>query len=246
MALHDVAASGTASFFVSPIVTTIDKAIISNASGRQKLMPCMKENFSLLAARPDKFLALREFRLIWGVYWATYASANLTDTVCKDRQISAIAPVLLVTTAVNMTTCIWKDKEFTRMFGTIAAKSVPKMTYLLFAIRDSLTILASFTIVPFVAKALEERNIRPFDFTPRTTAQLTCPMAVQVFSTPLHLLGLDLYNRPDVSAASRTKFVGCEYIKSAAARMFRILPAFGIGGVGNTYFREKYKGYFAR
>jgi len=238
----DIAAAGTASFLLSPVVTTVDKSIISNASGRQKLVPCMKANIQHFVTRPHQFVALREFRLIFGVYWATYSSANLTDTICKSNGISAIAPVFIATTAVNMTSCIWKDKEFTRMFGVVAAKSVPKLTYLLFAMRDSLTILASFTVVPFVARIMEERNAHPSQLTPKTTSQLTCPMAMQLISTPLHLVGLDLYNRPTETFASRSSFVGREYFKSAAARMARILPAFGLGGVGNTLFREKYRG----
>lgn len=201
----------------------------------------MQENLKLFLTRPHNFLALREFRLIFGVYTATYASANSTDTICKKLEVSPIAPVFLATTAVNMTSCIWKDKEFTRMFGVVAAKSVPKWTYLLFAVRDSLTILASFTMVPFVGKMYEERDIHVPSMTPMQTSQLTCPMAVQLISTPLHLIGLDLYNRPVESNASRMSFVVREYLKSTGARMARILPAFGVGGVGNTYFRGKYK-----
>merc|ERR1712097_55099 len=68
---------------------------------------------------------------------------------------SPLYPVFAATTAVNMTTCILKDREFTRMFANVAkdAKpkaSLPKLTYLLFAIRDSLTIMASFSMVPYV------------------------------------------------------------------------------------------------
>ncbi len=54
-----------------------------------------------------------------------------------------------------MSTCILKDRAFTQMFANVAKNAAPKaglpaMTYLLFAIRDSLTIMASFSLVPYV------------------------------------------------------------------------------------------------
>jgi len=68
-------------------------------------------------------------------------------------------------------------------------------------------------------------------------------MAVQLVSTPLHLLGLDLYNRPKQSTMSRLAFIGREYTKSTLARLCRIGPAFGIGGVSNKFLRDSFHGY---
>lgn len=205
---------------------------------KRALWPCMKENFAMLGMTPHKFLALPEFRLIWGVYAATYGAANLTDTACERISISPLAPVFVMTTVVNMTSCIFKDRAFTRMFGTVAPKSVPLLTYFLFAARDSLTILASFTAVPLLSEELTKREKRPLNLEPITFSQLTCPMFVQLFSTPLHLWGLDLYNNPNASKPERISFVRREYAKSVGARIARIVPAFGFGGVGNRYFRN--------
>merc|ERR1712061_828415 len=118
------------------------------------------ENAVLMGRRPHQFFALREFRLVWGVYYTTYAAANVVETTCKKREMNPAFPVFLATTAANMTTCIYKDKEFTRMFGTVAAKPVPIPTYALFAIRDSLTIFASFTMVPYLADYFKKKNYR--------------------------------------------------------------------------------------
>lgn len=52
----------------------------------------------------------------------------------------------------------------------------------------------------------------------------------------LHLA--DLYNRPVVDAATRASFVAKEYLKTTAARMARVLPAFGAGGVLNKKIRK--------
>jgi hypothetical protein len=57
----------------------------------------------------------------------------------------------------------------------------------------------------------------------------------------MHLVALDLYNRPIESFTSRFQFMRAEYLKSTLARMGRIFPAFGIGGVSNKYIKERVK-----
>jgi|TARA_R110002003_G_scaffold132_8_gene12430 hypothetical protein len=74
-----------------------------------------------------------------------------------------------------------------------------------------------------------------------SVAQFVTPAAVQLVSTPLHLLGLDLYNRPGVrmlGGEGRGARVLRDWAKSAAARICRIVPAFGVGGVVNTKVRR--------
>lgn len=74
-----------------------------------------------------------------------------------------------------------------------------------------------------------------------SAAQFITPAAVQLLSTPLHLLGLDLYNRSGVGVGGpdgRAARVLRDWAKSAAARMCRIIPAFGVGGVVNTKVRK--------
>lgn len=76
-----------------------------------------------------------------------------------------------------------------------------------------------------------------------SAAQFIAPAALQLFSTPLHLLGLDLYNREggkgkEVSWASRMGKVRKDWLGSAVARMGRIVPAFGVGGVVNMNVRR--------
>lgn len=74
-----------------------------------------------------------------------------------------------------------------------------------------------------------------------SVAQFVTPAAIQVVSTPLHLLGLDLYNRPEArmgGAEGRVGQVVKNWAKSAVARIGRIVPAFGVGGVVNTKVRK--------
>lgn len=158
-------------------------------------------------------------------------------TTCEYLERDASAPKFVSTTLVNMSLCIYKDRAFTRMFGLTAARPLPLATYGLFASRDALTVAASFNAPEIVSAVLLRygavRDKRNAD----VVAQLACPAAVQFLSTPVHLLGLDLYNRPGASTGQRITLVGREYFKSAIARIGRIGPAFGIGGIGNAGFR---------
>jgi hypothetical protein len=74
----------------------------------------------------------------------------------------------------------------------------------------------------------------------QTIAQFLAPAGVQLFSTPLHLLGLDMYNRVGrgVTWGDRWRIVKKNWGVSTAARMCRIVPAFGVGGVVNAKVRR--------
>lgn len=78
----------------------------------------------------------------------------------------------------------------------------------------------------------------------QTLAQFAAPAFMQVASAPLHLLGLDLYNRPSsttggpvVSARERWAAIRKNWSVTAMARMARMVPAYGVGGVVNNKVR---------
>jgi len=76
--------------------------------------------------------------------------------------------------------------------------------------------------------------------TKAAVAQFACPALMQFFSTPMHLLGLDLYNRQPVgglSAGERIARIRRDYVPSCFARMGKIVPAYGVGGVVNVRMR---------
>lgn len=107
----------------------------------------------------------------------------------------------------------------------------------LFFIRDAATIYASFTLPkPMSKKLAENTGLSPS--VAYAVTQIVLPVGLQFFSTPIHLLGLDCFNNPQSTLAARWAFLKREYLKSALARCGRILPAFGIAGVGNTKLRE--------
>lgn len=72
-------------------------------------------------------------------------------------------------------------------------------------------------------------------------AQLFCPVVLQLATTPMHLAGLDYYNRSEATLRDRWDLLKGNYNKSVVARMVRILPAFGFGGVGNKNLRTQYR-----
>jgi hypothetical protein len=158
------------------------------------------------------------------------------------------------------------------MFGAPSkspAAVVPKLSYALFAIRDSMTIFASFNLPPIIApqlaglpSAIKSRfsRILSTESGRANTAQFLAPAAIQIISTPIHLLGLDLYNRQGhLGFVERYPRILRDWGVSALARMGRIIvrpscfpyffsvfilanshkqPAFGVGGVVNANMRK--------
>mmetsp|Transcript_30753 Transcript_30753/g.60147 ORF Transcript_30753/g.60147 Transcript_30753/m.60147 type:complete len:286 (+) Transcript_30753:360-1217(+) len=241
------AASGLISALtVAPAVSIVDRAIVSNASGLQPLVPCLFDGVKTLVTRPLFFLRQPSFLLIWGVYSGTYAAANTIDATCERSKQSPTVPKFVGSSATNVTLSVLKDMSFARMFGTGAPKVMPPVSYALFGTRDSMTVLASFTLPDYVSKSMQGTVGTSKAFSD-TAAQLITPCSMQFLSSPLHLYGLDRYNRPTgVSAADRWGFIKREYLKTSLARIARIFPAFGVGGVVNKRVRAEGKSRFCK
>ena len=183
--------------------------------------------------------------LIFMVYGGTYMGANLLDTYKSSAHSLPASTVthgwakFFATNTSNLSLTMIKDTQFTRMFGTVSARPVPPLTYALFAIRDSMTIFASFNLPPLIAPNLPVSEAAEKYVSRATAAQFLGPAAIQLFSTPFHLYGLDLYNREGASISNRLKQVWSNWPQSSAARICRILPAFGVGGVVNSNMRAR-------
>ena len=146
-----------------------------------------------------------------------------------------------------MSLCLYKDSQYAKMFGArtstvLPPRPVPRSSLALFALRDSMTIFASFNLPPLIAPLLPLSHSVEKQISRASAAQFLAPAAIQLFSTPLHLWGLDLYNRPGVSWKARVGQVGKNWIGSSFARMCRIVPAFGVGGVVNGGVRRNLMG----
>ncbi|KAL5044503.1 hypothetical protein BDW71DRAFT_199002 [Aspergillus fruticulosus] len=129
--------------------------------------------------------------------------------------------------------------------SAVGAPKVPKISYTLFCLRDSITIFASFNIPALVAPSIPD-SIAATPAMKAAIAQFSCPALMQFVSTPMHLLGLDLYNRQPPGGLGWRERVGRirrDYVASCFARMGKIVPAYGIGGVVNVRMRAELMGW---
>ncbi|KAJ5788048.1 hypothetical protein N7457_003038 [Penicillium paradoxum] len=123
---------------------------------------------------------------------------------------------------------------------TAPALQIPKTSYALFCLRDSITIWASFNIPALLAPSIPD-FLASSSTMKSNIAQFACPAAMQFASTPMHLLGLDLYNRQPVGGlrwTDRAARIRRDYVPSCFARMGKIVPAYGVGGVVNVRMRD--------
>lgn len=256
-----IAAAGSASL-ITPAVMILDRLVVEKSSHNQPLLPAFRRHLWLSITQPATFLTSRPSLLVWGLYTATFAAANATETVLDrvypdvDHAISGMA-TFLPTFVVNSSVGIWKDVKFAQLFGhppaakptnpipnpTAVSKSgflrrsirtMPLATYSAFLLRDGLTIFGSFNLPAVVSSSIPDW-IASRDYAKILFAQLAIPASIQLVSTPIHLLGLDLYNRPmQLPARDRIARVSRDWIGASLTRMCRIIPAFGIGGFANT------------
>ena len=263
----DLTCAFAASSLVAPLVTLLDKSIVLRTHSAQPLRSIFSASLGQALRHPLTFLVSTPYLLIHGLYASTYLAANVTDTWSSTRHgelpvayIGSGLDKFLVTGAVNMSVCLYKDTCFARLFGasnggsaaaataSASRAAVSRASLALFASRDALTIFASFNAPSLLAPWLGG-SIR--------AAQFAAPATVQLLSTPLHLLGLDLFNRPQGSRSTnvfapnlghrlgavrwkdRWQIVKRDWLGASLARMGRIVPAYGVGGVVNRELRTK-------
>ncbi|GMH97547.1 hypothetical protein TrST_g6725 [Triparma strigata] len=235
----DVLSAFISSALLSPLVTIIDKSVTLSAAGSMTLGSALKKNALTLISNPMKFVTSPEYVWICGLYSATYIAANTITTYCTLTSRPSSSPKLIGTTLVNIYACVSKDAAFAKMFGSCAPHSVPKRSLALFSLRDGGTIFSSFLLPQKLAAVFEVMGINHIQSL--NVAQLTCPVVFQAVSAPIHLLGLDFYNRSPGELMGKTRMAASvdNYFPVVGARMLRVLPAFGIGGIGNRMLRAE-------
>ena len=235
----DFASAVCASIAVSPVVASMDRAITKNAAGAQPLWPALADGLKELAKRPLTNLTSVPSRWLMLVYSATYGAANSANTICKHFGYSPSLPVLGGSTAANMSTGVAKDRAFARTFGVVAPRPLPLGSYALFFTRDALAMAFIFNLPPTVALQLQEYgglNREAANF----GASFTTPVLSQILTTPLHLLGLSLYNVESATFGMRMEELKRTYPPTLLLRMIRIVPAFSVGGIVNRGIRESW------
>lgn len=175
------------------------------------------------------------------LYSATYLTANICDTLQSHRDdlpastTTSSSTKFAAVTTVNVGLSLYKDASFARTFGTTPTRAFPMISYAPLLIRDGITLFATFnvpvTIAPHMSEGIEKYMSR------LSVAQLAAPAASQFLATPLHVLGLDLYERKKVSIRERVSMIRRTWIPISMTRALRVIPAYGIGGVLNNDVR---------
>lgn len=216
--MNDVGAAIFSASLVTPLISIIDRAIFNNASGTP-MVASISRDVAGLFKNPVVFLKQPSVLFILGVYSSTYIAANLTQSWCLKSGQSWQFPTFVASSSTNVILSVVKDNYYTRTFGTGVAKSVAKSSLSLYGLRDSMSVFASFNLPPILAATVLK------DYDPKWSlffAQLITPCAMQFINTPLHLLGMDIYNRQDASIANRMSFIKKEYLKTTLARIGEI------------------------
>ena len=235
----DTAAAFGAGFTVAPMITPVDVAVTSSQSGKQKIVPAFLEQVRTMFLRPQKFFLDKPYLWIFSVYTFTYTANNCIDSLCKIYGYNDVVPKLVGVTAVNMTLSILKDAALARYFGTKPPGKVPTISYFIWLVRDALSMAAAFIIPSRVSKLVEKKYNMEKPKAEKTSQFLT-PILFQTVLLPVHLIGLDYYNVDKSSMASRLKRIFKVYPGALPLRFFRMGSAYGIGGVNNKSFRNKF------
>jgi len=108
-----------------------------------------------------------------------------------------------------------------------------------------MVIESSFVLPDQVASALQKHCTFHDRDAALKVEQLASPMASQLVATPLHFIALGCYNFPGNNASPAIWMARAPRLAHAfglilAARMVRVLPAYGIRGVYNTQFHNQY------
>jgi hypothetical protein len=236
-----VAAIGAASS-ASIFVTMIDQAVTMNTSGSATMKESLMKSMKTFLTRPHKFLGNKAYLAVATVYTATYLAANYTNTFCEFYQRDSKLPKLASTSVTNISMGVTKDSLFAIWFGAGTATgglmSVPLASWTLFILRDVSTMAAGFILPGMASDVIYEKKIFKKKSTCDIVAQLSVPMACQFFLTPMHLLALDMYNRPGETFQNRQAFVRSLFKESALLRCCRVGSIYGIAGISNTKIKK--------
>lgn len=252
------------------LLTNGYRLVVEKSFYNQPLLPAFRKHLWFSITQPATFLTSRPSLLVWSLYTATFATANLSETLLNkiypkiDHAIAGMT-TFASTFIVNSSVGIWKDVKFAQLFGhnnksmatpspspsasapppnsatsppkiarSIGRTRIPLATYSAFLLRDGLTIFGSFSLPAMVSAGIPD-SVASQEYLKILIAQLAIPASIQLISTPIHLFGLDLYNRPQVlPTKDRISRISRDWIGASLLRMCRIIPAFGIGGFLNT------------
>jgi hypothetical protein len=233
MPLIAISAALISSTMISPLMTVLDTSIIYSQLHRKTFQQSLGDAYGLYRTGSIKFFP--PFKVMNMVYSATYMTANLTELVCEKNNIDSKYPKLILTSAVNIAAITYKDIYYSKLFQTMYT-TFPFRSFALFAMRDSLTIAASFVFKKDLLQYIEK-------YLPHNAADLIAsfalPISAQFISSPIHILAIDLYQNPTTTWKERFSNIRRLYGSVCIGRMTRVVPAFCIGGFANDMILGK-------
>jgi hypothetical protein len=211
-------------------VTIFDRAVIQKVNGSvDSLSGTIKEGFAAAARNPVRVFMAHDNRALFIVYGSTYVTNKSMVATSEYQGWSPLLPVLLTTTVVNTVLGIVKDRYLAQMFGS-GIPNFPNTSYGLFTARDMIIVGSSFNLPPYLSPVLQDQFHMKKGLAD-TVAQLACPGIAQIFATPIHILGLDMYNRPGITWSERFDGLLDKSLKPLKWRMIRQIYVFGVGSI---------------
>ena len=212
-------------------VTVFDRSVIQFANGSvPSLSRALMLGFKNVLRSPVACMIGRDNLAVFSVYGSTYIAKNSAEIGANYYNVDKFWYVFFCSTSVNTVAGILKDRYLARMFGK-GPTVFPFNSYVNFVARDSVIVGASFNGPTLVSPWLQRATKWSKDVCD-VVAQLACPAAAQIIGTPLHMLGLDYYNRQQpVSLGVRIADAIRSSMGPIGARMCRQCYVFGFGGL---------------
>ena len=217
-------------------VTVIDRSVTLFANGAApSLRSALFSGFRAVARAPHVAFMGLDNRAVFGVYGATYVAKNAAVITSEHGGVDPKWPMFFATIVVNGGLGIMKDKYLAKMFGTgVGGGSFPMASYASFLTRDAILIGVSFVGAPLIAPTVQEfTGLSPVGAD--IVTQISVPACAQLLATPVHLVGLDFYNRPEVGGRERVVDAIRNSRGPIAIRMFRQGYVFGFGSLCVKY-----------
>ncbi len=232
--LKEITAALWSSSLISPLMLTIDMSIVRSHIKQEKLKTSFLNVIHGLRSNKPSFG--RPYYVMNQVYFSTFGTANVVEYYSKCYSIESRIPTILLTSTVNILFMTYKDREYTRYFG-IKRQPMPGKSLLLSAIGAYITVYAQFV----KREEVEQKYITHVSPSVRLfLSSIIVSTLAQLFSTPFHILSMDIYQSPSRPFSERIHKIKSLYTTICLGRMLRIIPAFGCGGYLNEMWKRNF------
>lgn len=235
MPIYELSSALFCSSLISPVMMVMDTAIIRSQFKKMNIWQSYKTTWKDYKTR--KISYGRPLFIMNSVYFSTYAAANLTELYCKEHHIeNKHLAVFSITSLINILSITYKDRSYLQIFQNQVLRP-PISSYLLFFLRDGLTIGSAFVVKKDVVEHLHQNYQWSYpmaDF----VSSFSIPIMAQFVSTPIHILSYDLCQHPQRNWKGRVQHLFHIYWTVCAGRIIRVIPSFCFGSYMNDMLRS--------